>query len=144
MRQKRLKKLGLPEGITTFDQWLDSQAEAFVGNDADMAQILATQAGYQFDDPSKANYIELKGTGNTVKFGKDGKGLSEDERKKAKDIVKRMIANKMDSKQTAQRGFDDRDNVKEKEDRGISFDIAYDVTSGGKPSNAAIEKIKAN
>jgi hypothetical protein len=142
--ETRLKKLGLPEGITTFDQWLDSQAEAFVGNDADMAQILATQAGYQFDDPSKANYIELKGTGNTVKFGKDGKGLSEDERKKAKDIVKRMIANKMDSKQTAQRGFDDRDNVKEKEDRGISFDIAYDVTSGGKPSNAAIEKIKAN
>ena len=140
----RLKKLGLPEGITTFDQWLDSQAEAFVGNDADMAQILATQAGYQFDDPSKANYIELKGTGNTVVFGKDGKGLSEDERKKAKDIVKRMIANKMDSKQTAQRGFDDRDNVKEKEDRGISFDIAYDVTSGGKPSSAAIEKIKAN
>ena len=142
--ETRLKKLGLPEGITTFDQWLDSQAEAFVGNDADMAQILATQAGYQFDDPSKANYIELKGTGNTVKFGKDGKGLSEDERKKAKDIVKRMIANKMDSKQTAQRGFDDRDNVKEKEDRGISFDIAYDVTSGGKPSSAAIEKIKAN
>ncbi len=142
--ETRLKKLGLPEGITTFDQWLDSQAEAFVGNDADMAQILATQAGYQFDDPSKANYIELKGTGNTVEFGKDGKGLSEDERKKAKDIVKRMIANKMDSKQTAQRGFDDRDNVKEKEDRGISFDIAYDVTSGGKPSSAAIEKIKAN
>ena len=143
--ETRLKKLGLPEGITTFDQWLDSQAEAFVGNDADMAQILATQAGYQFDDPSKANYIELKGTGNTVEFGKDGKGLSEDERKKAKDIVKRMIANKMDSKQTAQRGFDDRENVKEKEDRGISFDIAYDVTSGGKPSSAAaIEKIKAN
>ena len=142
--ETRLKKLGLPEGITTFDQWLDSQAEAFVGNDADMAQILATQAGYQFDDPSKANYIALKGTGNTAEFGKDGKGLSEDERKKAKDIVKRMIANKMDSKQTAQRGFDDRDNVKEKEDRGISFDIAYDVTSGGKPSSAAIEKIKAN
>lgn len=140
----RLKKLGLPEGITTFDQWLDSQAEAFVGNDADMAQILATQAGYQFDDPSKANYIELKGTGNTVVFGKDGKGLSEADRKKAREIVKRMIANKMDSKQTAQRGFDTRDDVEEKENRGISFDIAYDVTSGGKPSSAAIEKIKAN
>jgi len=135
----RLKKLGLPDDITTFDQWLDSQAEALTGDDAAIAQILATQAGYQFDDPKAPKYIDLKGTGNTVEFTfKDG------DKQKAIDIVKRKIANKMDSKQTAQRGFDTRDDVKEKEDRGISFDIAYDVTSGGKPSSAAIEKIKAN
>jgi len=142
--KERLKKLGLPEGITTFNQWLDSEADALVANDEKMVQILAKHAGYQFDDPTKPKYIEMRGTGNKVVFGKDGKGLSEADRKKARDIVKRKIANKMDSIQTAQRGFDTRDDDKAKEDRGISFDIAYDVTSGGKPSSAAIEKIKAN
>ena len=142
--EERLKKLGLPEGITTFNQWLDSEADALVANDEKMVQILAKHAGYQFDDPTKPKYIEMRGTGNKVVFGKDGKGLSEADRKKARDIVKRKIANKMDSIQTAQRGFDTRADDKEKEDRGISFDIAYDVTSGGKPSSAAIEKIKAN
>jgi len=142
--EESLKKLGLPEGITTFNQWLDSEADALVANDEKMVQILAKHAGYQFDDPTKPKYIEMRGTGNKVVFGKDGKGLSEADRKKARDIVKRKIANKMDSIQTAQRGFDTRDDDKAKEDRGISFDIAYDVTSGGKPSSAAIEKIKAN
>ena len=142
--EETLKKLGLPEGITTFNQWLDSEADALVANDEKMVQILAKHAGYQFDDPTKPKYIEMRGTGNKVVFGKDGKGLSEADRKKARDIVKRKIANKMDSIQTAQRGFDTRADDKEKEDRGISFDIAYDVTSGGKPSSAAIEKIKAN
>ncbi len=96
----RLKKLGLPDDITTFDQWLDSQAEALTGDDAAIAQILATQAGYQFDDPKAPKYIDLKGTGNTVEFTfKDG------DKQKAIDIVKRKIANKMDSKQTAKKGF---------------------------------------
>ena len=141
---KNLEKLGLPEGVTTFDQWLDSEADALVATDEKMVQILAKHGGYQFDDPTKPKYIEMRGTGNSVVFGKDGKGLSEADRKKAREIVKNKIGNKIDSVQKAQRGFDTRDDDKEKEDRGISFDIAYDVTSGGKPSNAAIEKIKAN
>ena len=141
---KNLAKLGLPEGVTTFDQWLDSEADALVANDEKMVQILAKHGGYQFDDPTKPKYIEMRGTGNSVVFGKDGKGLSEADRKKAREIVKNKIGNKIDSVQTAQRGFDTRADDKEKEDRGISFDIAYDVTSGGKPSSAAIEKIKAN
>ncbi len=141
---KNLAKLGLPEGVTTFDQWLDSEADALVANDEKMVQILAKHGGYQFDDPTKPKYIEMRGTGNSVVFGKDGKGLSEADRKKAREIVKNKIGNKIDSVQTAQRGFDTRADDKAKEDRGISFDIAYDVTSGGKPSNAAIEKIKAN
>ena len=103
----RLKKLGLPDDITTFDQWLDSQAEALTGDDAAIAQILATQAGYQFDDPKAPKYIDLKGTGNTVEFTfKDG------DKQKAIDIVKRKIANKMDSKQTAKRGFNPQDKNK--------------------------------
>lgn len=98
--EDRLKKLGLPDDITTFDQWLDSQAEALTGDDAAIAQILATQAGYQFDDPKAPKYIDLKGTGNTVEFTfKDG------DKQKAIDIVKRKIANKMDSKGTAKKGF---------------------------------------
>ena len=141
---KNLEKLGLPEGVTTFDQWLDSEADALVATDEKMVQILAKHGGYQFDDPTKPKYIEMRGTGNSVVFGKDGKGLSEADRKKAREIVKNKIGNKIDSVQKAQRGFDTRDDDKEKEDRGISFDIAYDVTSGGKPSSAAIEKIKAN
>jgi len=141
---KNLEKLGLPEGVKTFDQWLDSEADALVATDEKMVQILAKHGGYQFDDPTKPKYIEMRGTGNSVVFGKDGKGLSEADRKKAREIVKNKIGNKIDSVQKAQRGFDTRDDDKEKEDRGISFDIAYDVTSGGKPSNAAIEKIKAN
>jgi len=141
---KNLEKLGLPEGVTTFDQWLDSEADALVATDEKMVQILAKHGGYQFDDPTKPKYIEMRGTGNSVVFGKDGKGLSEADRKKAREIVKIKLENKIDSVQKAQRGFDTRDDDKEKEDRGISFDIAYDVTSGGKPSNAAIEKIKAN
>ena len=103
----RLKKLGLPDDITTFDQWLDSQAEALTGDDAAIAQILATQAGYQFDDPKAPKYIDLKGTGNTVEFTfKDG------DKQKAIDIVKRKIANKMDSKQTAKKGFNPQDKIK--------------------------------
>ena len=141
---KNLEKLGLPEGVKTFDQWLDSEADALVATDEKMVQILAKHGGYQFDDPTKPKYIEMRGTGNSVVFGKDGKGLSEADRKKAREIVKNKIGNKIDSVQKAQRGFDTRDDDKEKEDRGISFDIAYDVTSGGKPSSAAIEKIKAN
>jgi len=141
---KNLEKLGLPEGVTTFDQWLDSEADALVATDEKMVQILAKHGGYQFDDPTKPKYIEMRGTGNSVVFGEDGNGLSEADRKKAKEIVKNKIGNKIDSVQKAQRGFDTRDDDKEKEDRGISFDIAYDVTSGGKPSSAAIEKIKAN
>lgn len=141
---KNLEKLGLPDGVTTFDQWLDSEADALVATDAKMVQILAKHAGYQFDDPTKPKYIEMRGTGNSVVFGENGKGLSEADRKKARQIVKNKIGNKIDSVQTAQRGFDTRGDDKEKEDRGISFDIAYAVTSGGKPSSAAIEKIKAN
>jgi len=141
---KNLEKLGLPEGVTTFDQWLDSEADALVATDEKMVQILAKHGGYQFDDPTKPKYIEMRGTGNSVVFGEDGNGLSEADRKKAREIVKNKIGNKIDSVQKAQRGFDTRDDDKEKEDRGISFDIAYDVTSGGKPSSAAIEKIKAN
>jgi hypothetical protein len=103
----RLKKLGLPDDITTFDQWLDSQAEALTGDDAAIAQILATQAGYQFDDPNAPKYIDLKGTGNTVEFTfKDG------DKQKAIEIVKRKIANKMDSKQTAKKGFNPQDKNK--------------------------------
>jgi hypothetical protein len=103
----RLKKLGLPDDITTFDQWLDSQAEALTGDDAAIAQILATQAGYQFDDPKAPKYIDLKGTGNTVEFTfKDG------DKQKAIDIVKRKIANKMDSKQTAKKGFNPQEKNK--------------------------------
>jgi len=135
---KNLEKLGLPEGVTTFDQWLDSEADALVATDEKMVQILAKHGGYQFDDPTKPKYIEMRGTGNSVVF------VSEADRKKAREIVKNKIGNKIDSVQKAQRGFDTRDDDKEKEDRGISFDIAYDVTSGGKPSSAAIEKIKAN
>ena len=81
--EERLKKLGLPEGITTFNQWLDSEADALVANDEKMVQILAKHAGYQFDDPTKPKYIEMRGTGNKVVFGKDGKGLSEADRKKS-------------------------------------------------------------
>lgn len=103
----RLKKLGLPDDITTFDQWLDSQAEALTGDDAAIAQILATQAGYQFDDPNAPKYIDLKGTGNTVEFT-----FQEGDKQKAKDIVKRKIANKMDSKQTAKKGFNPQDKNK--------------------------------
>ena len=127
---KNLEKLGLPDGVTTFDQWLDSEADALVATDAKMVQILAKHGGYQFDDPTKPKYIEMIGTGNSVVFGENGKGLSEADRKKARQIVKNKIGNKIDSVQTAQRGFDTRGDEKEKEDRGISFDIAYDVTSG--------------
>lgn len=103
----RIKKLGLPDDITTFDEWLDSQAEALTGDDAAIAQILATQAGYQFDDPKAPKYIDLKGTGNTVEFTfKDG------DKQKAIEIVKRKIANKMDSKQTAKRGFNPQEKNK--------------------------------
>ena len=109
---ERLKAMGISENITTFDQWLDSQADALTGDDAAMAQILATQAGYQYKDPTAPNYIELKGTGNSVVFGKDGKGLSETDRKKARDIVKNMISQKIDSKQDAQKGFNPQDKIK--------------------------------
>ena len=103
----RLKKLGLPDDITTFDQWLDSQAEALTGDDAAIAQILATQAGYQFKDKDAPKYIDLKGTGNSVEFTfKDG------DKQKAIEIVKRKIANKMDSKQTAKKGFNPQDKNK--------------------------------
>jgi len=114
---ERLKAMGISGNITTFDQWLDSQAEALTGDDAAMAQILATQAGYQYKDPTAPNYIELKGTGNSVVFGKDGKGLSETDRKKARDIVKNMISQKIDSKQDAERGFSP--DVKNKRDDKI-------------------------
>jgi hypothetical protein len=114
---ERLKAMGISGNVTTFDQWLDSQADALTGDDAAMAQILATQAGYQYKDPTAANYIELKGTGNSVVFGKDGKGLSETDRKKARDIVKNMISQKIDSKQDAQRGFSP--DVKNKRDDKI-------------------------
>jgi len=112
---ERIKAMGISENITTFDQWLDSQADALTGDDAAMAQILATQAGYQYTDPKAPNYIELKGTGNSVVFGKDGKGLSEADRKKARDIVKNMISQKIDSKQDAQKGFNP-DSQKNRED----------------------------
>jgi len=112
---ERIKAMGISENITTFDQWLDSQAAALTGDDAAMAQILATQAGYQYTDPKAPNYIELKGTGNSVVFGKDGKGLSEADRKKARDIVKNMISQKIDSKQDAQKGFNP-DSQKNRED----------------------------
>tara|TARA_R110001592_G_scaffold1676_1_gene9935 strand:+ start:788 stop:2884 length:2097 start_codon:yes stop_codon:yes gene_type:complete len=112
---ERIKAMGISENITTFDQWLDSQADALTGDDAAMAQILATQAGYQYTDPKAPNYIELKGTGNSVVFGKDGKGLSEANRKKARDIVKNMISQKIDSKQDAQKGFNP-DSQKNRED----------------------------
>jgi len=114
---ERLKAMGISGNITTFDQWLDSQAAALTGDDAAMAQILATQAGYQYKDPTAPNYIELKGTGNSVVFGKDGKGLSETDRKKARDIVKNMISQKIDSKQDAQKGFSP--DVKNKRDDKI-------------------------
>ena len=105
--EESLKKLGLPDDITTFDEWLDSQAEALTGDDAAIAQILATQAGYQFDDPKAPKYIDLKGTGNTVEFT-----FQDGDKQKAIDIVKRKIANKMDSKQTAKRGFNPQDKIK--------------------------------
>jgi len=41
----------------------------------------------------------MRGTGNSVVFGKDGKGLSEADRKKAREIVKNKIGNKIDSVQ---------------------------------------------
>ena len=105
--EESLKKLGLPDDITTFDEWLDSQAEALTGDDAAIAQILATQAGYQFDDPKAPKYIDLKGTGNTVEFT-----FQDGDKQKAIDIVKRKIANKMDSKQTAKKGFNPQDKIK--------------------------------
>ncbi len=105
--EESLKKLGLPDDITTFDQWLDSQAEALTGDDAAIAQILATQAGYQFKDKDAPKYIDLKGTGNSVEFT-----FKEGDKQKAIEIVKRKIANKMDSKQTAKRGFNPQDKIK--------------------------------
>ena len=103
----RLKKLGLPDDITTFDEWLDSQAEALTGDDAAIAQILATQAGYQFKDKDAPKYIDLKGTGNSVEFTFPPKA-----KEKAIEIVKRKIANKMDSKGTAKKGFNPQDKIK--------------------------------
>jgi len=97
---ERIKAMGISENITTFDQWLDSQAAALTGDDAAIAQILATQAGYQYKDKNAPNYINLKGTGNSVEFT-----FNKGDKEKAIDIVKNMISQKIDSKQDAQKGF---------------------------------------
>ena len=97
---ERIKAMGISENITTFDQWLDSQAAALTGDDAAIAQILATQAGYQYKDKNAPNYIDLKGTGNSVEFT-----FNKGDKEKAIDIVKNMISQKIDSKQDADKGF---------------------------------------
>ena len=109
---ERLKAMGISGNITTFDQWLDSQAAALTGDDAAIAQILATQAGYQYKDKNAPKYIDLKGTGNSVEFT-----FNKGDKEKAIDIVKNMISQKIDSKQDAQRGFSP--DVKNKRDDKI-------------------------
>ena len=109
---ERLKAMGISGNITTFDQWLDSQAAALTGDDAAIAQILATQAGYQYKDKNAPKYIDLTGTGNSVEFT-----FNKGDKEKAIDIVKNMISQKIDSKQDAQKGFSP--DVKNKRDDKI-------------------------
>ena len=146
---ERLKSLGLSDDVKTFDQFLDTYSDVLVATDEDVVQILTESGKYQLSDPTKPNYIPMRGTGNSVVFGEGvagnpDAGLSQDLKDEARQIVNQEIASKLDSKTTKSGGYDTRDDQKKEETDAISFDIAYDVTSGGKPSNAAIETIKAN
>lgn len=146
---ERLKALGLPDNVKTFDQFLNTYSDTLVATDADVVQILTESGKYQLSDPTKPNYIPMRGTGNSIVFGEgvDGNpdaGLSQELKDEARKIVNQEIGSKIDSKTTLSGGYDTREDTKKEEKDAISFDIAYDVTSGGKPSTAAIETIKAN
>jgi len=146
---ERLKSLGLSDDVKTFDQFLDTYSDVLVATDEDVVQILTESGKYQLSDPTKPNYIPMRGTGNSVVFGEGvtgnpDAGLSQALKDEARQIVNQEIASKLDSKTTKSGGYDTRGDQKKEETDAISFDIAYDVTSGGKPSNAAIETIKAN
>ena len=146
---ERLKALGLPDNVKTFDQFLNTYSDTLVATDADVVQILTESGKYQLSDPTKPNYIPMRGTGNSIVFGEGingnpDAGLSQELKDEARKIVNQEIASKIDSKTTLSGGYDTREDTKKEEKDAISFDIAYDVTSGGKPSAAAIETIKAN
>ena len=112
----KIKDLGLGSNITTFDDWLNSQSAKLTSTDEKMVQILVKHGGYQFDDPSADNYIKMRGTGNKVVFGKDGKGLDDDDIKAAQAIVKEKIGSRIDAIEKRERGFDDS-NLKYKKDQ---------------------------
>jgi hypothetical protein len=140
------------EDFTTapsYPKWKQASIDKLTSNEYHMTQILTDQ-GYvlgrtleeaQEKDPTvtKENFIEVDMSGD-----KPVPKLTEDQEKEAKKIVGDLIDSQITRKENETQGFDTRGDDKEKEDRGISFDIAYAVTSGGKPSSAAIEKIKAN
>jgi hypothetical protein len=150
--EPKLKKL--------WDTYKENTSNTLTYDNEAVANILALNEGYQIV-LSQEDFDELKKTDpelrddqmilmNTLESPPTFtfKGGQDVATNAAKDVVKNQIDVDMGfvEKQSSTQfpPADGTKGVKEKEDRAVSFDIAYDVTSGGKSSAAAIETIKAN
>ena len=149
-----------PALLKQWNEYKENTANTLTYDNEAVANILALNEGYevvqsqeQFDLLKKENpqlrddqMILMNSMENppTYTFS-GGKDVAQNA---AKDVVKNQIDMDMGfvEKQSSTQfpPADGTKGVKEKEDRAVSFDIAYDVTSGGKSSAAAIETIKAN
>ena len=110
---ERLKSLGIAtKDITTFDQFLNSQADVFVTSDADVLEILTENGIYQIEDKNKENYIKIDYSGDQPKIDFGDADASEAKRLEARDIVKQLINQQIDSKETSTRPFDNNTPAK--------------------------------